>query len=152
MPALVQQGAERTAWGRFVTASAPAWRRGREVNDGASGWRSPVGVLAFFETVDEGDEQAHGVFHVLQVDDFAGRVHVAQRDADQRAISLWVYQNVQCVGSLRLAESLAMMIQQAKDYDRLKPIPDNRLGGESFDIPAPADLVRGLVNGHHLYL
>lgn len=70
------------------------------------------------------------------------KAHYAQRDADRQAISLWVYQNVQCVGSLRLAESLAMMIQQGKDYDRLKPIPGNKLGGELFDIPAPAELSR----------
>src|SRR5690606_28534026 len=45
--------------------------------------RSEVSVIAGFERAGELDEQPHAAFYVLQIDQLAGRVHVAQRDADQ---------------------------------------------------------------------
>ena len=42
-----------------------------------------MGVVPFFEALAEFDEKLHTAFHVLEIDDFARRVHVAKRYADQ---------------------------------------------------------------------
>ena len=43
----------------------------------------PMRVITFFEREREFDEESYAVFDVLQVDHFAGRVHVAQGDRYQ---------------------------------------------------------------------
>lgn len=42
-----------------------------------------MGVVALFEAFSELDEELNATFHILQIDDFAGGVHVAERNADE---------------------------------------------------------------------
>lgn len=60
-----------------------------------------------------------------------------QRDQDTERIAQWVYRNVMLFKTYRQAESLAQVIVATRDYNRSKPIEDNRLAGESFRSPRP---------------
>lgn len=63
-----------------------------------------------------------------------------QRDKDQAKIAEWLLDNVRNIVTKEQADGIALFIVTLGHYDRNLPIPDNRLSGVEFTIPAPATL------------
>lgn len=64
-----------------------------------------------------------------------------QQGEDEKRIAQWIDYNVHEAYSEDIAKALAAFIVRCPDYDRNSAI-ENRLGGISFTIPAPATLAK----------
>ena len=62
------------------------------------------------------------------------------QERDINAIAAWLIANVTTVQSQQQALAWAVMVIQQPGYDRAQPIPNNRIAGCDFDMPAPAAL------------
>lgn len=68
------------------------------------------------------------------------RAFYSLRDQDAARISQWLLDELSLISNKTQADAIAMILVTRADYDRTRPIEDNRLGGIEFTIPAPSSL------------
>lgn len=63
-----------------------------------------------------------------------------QQSTDVNKIAQWLLTNVPTIAGVEQSRAWALIIVGTRGYDANKPMPNNRIGGFEFDMPAPATM------------